>query len=131
MHQSDLDDILATANSHNSGEGITGILLYGDDTFIQVLEGPAEAVRSLYARIAKDPRHSECEVLLEEGISETAFAEWKMAYAALNDETARAVGGSVGVTNAQELIKFVRTPDSYVGEFIVAVFKEMMEPHPS
>ncbi len=41
----DLDDLLATSRANNARVGITGMLLYKDGNFMQVLEGDEEAVR--------------------------------------------------------------------------------------
>ena len=37
--------------------GITGLLLFIDGGFLQMLEGEERAVRELYTRIAADRRH--------------------------------------------------------------------------
>ncbi|MBA3273301.1 MAG: BLUF domain-containing protein [Chthoniobacterales bacterium] len=52
-----LIDLLATSRRNNDASGITGMLLYKDRRFLQVLEGSEAAVRATYARIKRDPRH--------------------------------------------------------------------------
>ena len=53
----DLRELLAKSRSNNMAAGITGMLLYHEGSFLQVLEGPSEAVEHLYARIRRDKRH--------------------------------------------------------------------------
>jgi len=65
----DLRALLATCRENNAELGVTGMLLYKDGNFMQVLEGDEQAVRGLYARIAADPRHGG-EITLQEGFSE-------------------------------------------------------------
>lgn len=75
-----IEDIVSTAVERNGREGITGALLYTDDHFVQILEGPEAAVRLLMEGIRCDPRHEQVAVL--ETIAETPrmFEHWSMAY---------------------------------------------------
>lgn len=68
-----LDALLAHARVRNRQRGINSILLYTPDgRFLQLLEGPREAVRELYYQhIVSDPRHYNCQ-LLSEGPSQAA-----------------------------------------------------------
>lgn len=74
----ELDDILAVSRRNNARDGITGLLVYRDGDILQVLEGPEDAVRRTYARIAADPRHTRILVLDESRVDERAFADWAM-----------------------------------------------------
>ena len=53
----DLRELLAVARAKNKIGSITGMLVFCDDQFLQVLEGnPADVIRT-YDRIEKDHRH--------------------------------------------------------------------------
>lgn len=54
---SSLDKIVQKANKNNQLIGVTGILLFNGTHFLQVLEGPEQAVSTLYEHICRDPRH--------------------------------------------------------------------------
>ena len=41
----------------NPASGVTGMLLYGNGTFLQALEGDEKVVADLYGKIEKDSRH--------------------------------------------------------------------------
>ncbi|GGX88421.1 BLUF domain-containing protein [Vogesella alkaliphila] len=73
-----LDSILAQSHKHNPERGLTGILCYSGDIFIQVLEGGRAEVSSLYNSIVRDPRHQNVELLHFEEIRERRFANWTM-----------------------------------------------------
>jgi len=75
-----LEQLLAQARQFNAAHGLTGILLYGNDQFLQVLEGDAATIHSLYARICQDPRHHEVVTYADGAIKGRAFADWHMAY---------------------------------------------------
>ncbi|MGT2425583.1 BLUF domain-containing protein [Amnibacterium kyonggiense] len=74
----DLADLLRQARGANRSAGITGMLLAQDGRFLQALEGPEPAVRSLLASIRRDPRHREVTVLVEEVVVARRFPDWAM-----------------------------------------------------
>lgn len=76
----ELDEILVQARERNERLRITGILLYRDGRFVQYLEGPAEAVREVFASIATDPRHERVRVLLDTPVESRRFTSWTMGY---------------------------------------------------
>ncbi|MDM7891289.1 BLUF domain-containing protein [Curtobacterium caseinilyticum] len=78
----DLDALLTHSRRANADAGITGLLLFKDHRFLQLLEGPAAAVREKMAFIAEDPRHEQVTVLLEEDVPTRQFPDWTMGYAA-------------------------------------------------
>lgn len=78
------DDALAAllqqSRHDNAERGITGLLLYRNGRFIQFLEGDEAEVRSLYASIEKDPRHTGVRTLNDGRPARRQFADWTMAY---------------------------------------------------
>jgi Sensors of blue-light using FAD len=73
----ELAALLAWAQPYNAAHGITGLLLYSDGRYVQLLEGPEAAVEDLYARIRRDPRHAEVETV-SRGPGLRRFAAWTM-----------------------------------------------------
>lgn len=73
-----IDSILRASHAHNPALGITGVLCYGGDVYMQVLEGGRPAVNDLYNRIVRDARHREVMLLRYEEIAERRFAGWTM-----------------------------------------------------
>ena len=78
LSDGDLEQIVDTARRNNAKEGLTGVLIFYEDRFFQVLEGDEEAVRSVYESIEKDPRHDDMVKIIEEGIAERSFGDWSM-----------------------------------------------------
>jgi hypothetical protein len=85
LKSSDLHDILNKAHQVNANLGITGLLLYKNKRFMQLIEGQEDAVRGLYQKILQDPRHRDLVVLQEDTEPERQFPGWSMAYRNLND----------------------------------------------
>lgn len=79
-----VEDILDKSRSHNPASGITGILCYSGDVFIQVLEGGRDAVCELYNAIVRDGRHTDVRLLVFEEIRERKFCNWTMGHVDLS-----------------------------------------------
>lgn len=85
--EQELHELLAQSRENNAARDLTGMLLYRDERFFQVLEGPEESVRRLVETIEADPRHARMRVLLEEPITERAFGEWSMGFERMGEPT--------------------------------------------
>ncbi len=122
-----MQSILETARRKNAAADITGMLLFGDGTFIQVLEGPRTAVDELLAVISADPRHTDVELLYDEMIDERAFSDWSMAYRVLTEERLERFGGQLGFEDREDLIAFLRNDDHFVKRFLAECVKDIAE----
>lgn len=76
----DLRSLLIGSRRANAALQVTGMLLYRNERFIQVLEGAPAVLERLFASIAGDPRHHDVRVLLDESIAQRQFAEWTMGF---------------------------------------------------
>jgi hypothetical protein len=109
--EQDLIDILRTARERNQSLGVTGMLLFRDGDFMQLLEGQESAVRDLYGHIARDTRHRNVIVLLEEFADERLFADWSMGFHTLTPETAARVPGYTAfLDDPLRADRFARSP---------------------
>ncbi|RYG37151.1 MAG: BLUF domain-containing protein [Burkholderiales bacterium] len=80
MTTQQLDSILASARRKNAFADVTGLLLYHDGSFFQVLEGERAAVTAIFSTIEKDHRHSRV-IRLQARIAEArAFPNWSMGF---------------------------------------------------
>jgi hypothetical protein len=80
MDNAELERLLDVARSSNAATGITGALLYAGGNFMQLLEGPREAVLATFARIGRNPLHRQIIELLSEPAEGREFAQWSMAF---------------------------------------------------
>ncbi|MFD2113074.1 BLUF domain-containing protein [Thiorhodococcus fuscus] len=80
-----LRDLIAKSADNNRAAGITGMLILSGDQFLQVLEGPADAVNRLYAYIMADRRHKDLRLISYESIAERHFDDWGMSLVDLYD----------------------------------------------
>jgi len=72
------DAILEQSRRNNPPRGVTGLLCYVDDVFVQVLEGGRDPVCDLFATIVRDDRHHSVRLLVYEEIGERRFGHWNM-----------------------------------------------------
>ncbi len=80
LEEDEIRDILLVARQNNERLGVTGMLLYKDGNFLQVLEGPAMAVDGLIQKIKRDPRHKGVILMSRKNIEERQFPDWSMAF---------------------------------------------------
>lgn len=78
--EAELKDLLRKAQENNLRQQLTGMLLYHDGNFMQVLEGPDENVLALFESIKRDPRHRNVSLLVQEQIIDRQFPDWTMGF---------------------------------------------------
>jgi hypothetical protein len=111
MSDIELETILEQSRRNNLDIGVTGMLLYYEGAFMQLLEGTEEMVRALYERIRLDPRHRGVVPLLEEYIAERSFPDWSMGYYRLMPDEAAHVPDSIRFADANHFLAyFQETP---------------------
>lgn len=76
----ELMHLLEGARRRNAEEGVTGVLLYSDQSFMQYLEGPAAGLARVYDIIKHHPLHYGLIDLIRAPIEEREFADWAMAF---------------------------------------------------
>ncbi len=69
----------------NAECGVSGILAHGNGSFLQLLEGPRDAVNAIYAKILRDQRHNGAEILSYAVIRTRSFEEWSMKMISLDE----------------------------------------------
>lgn len=111
------DDLIALLNKsrkNNSQLGITGILLYKDGTFLQVLEGEAAVVRKLYDIIQSDSEHQGATIIEEGELHERQFRDWSMGFYNFDDKVTQAIPGfSQFMSKSLTISDFNADPSGY------------------
>lgn len=85
LEREEIFEIARISRIKNDLRGITGVLMFHDGLFLQVLEGPDPDIEQLLARLRMDGRHREVRILLDELTSERHFPDWSMALVDLAD----------------------------------------------
>jgi uncharacterized membrane protein (DUF373 family) len=93
MSNDDLMDILEKARLNNAGLGISGMLLYTGEVFVQVLEGEENVVDDLVKLIKIDPRHKDFRIIERKKIDSREYAEWTMGFKRVEKDDLRNIPG--------------------------------------
>lgn len=80
-----LVELLEQCKVNNLSLGVTGMLIYGNGTFLQTLEGDANTVETLLEKIKHDKRHREFQLIKREVTSTRAHENWSMGFERLTD----------------------------------------------
>lgn len=81
LSAAELGKILLASRRNNAKNGLTGMLVYYERAFLQILEGNEEDVRACYERIRLDPRHKDIHSVQKMAASTRAFSNWSMGLA--------------------------------------------------
>jgi NAD(P)-dependent dehydrogenase (short-subunit alcohol dehydrogenase family) len=73
-----LNGILVGARRNNPALDITGCLICRHDMYLQLLEGPGDAIDALFAKIKMDDRHLVVAQLSRATVSARMFPDWAM-----------------------------------------------------
>jgi hypothetical protein len=113
-------NILETARKHNGDKGISGLLIYRNGYFLQLLEGNVDSVLQLYGKIATDSRHVQIRTLFKQESSLRLFPNWAMGFSKLENEELEAV---TNIIPWDEIQGFLKNNQSIPNEKILKIFK--------
>ncbi len=80
MNNRELLKLLGSCRARNRSVKITGMLVYHNGEFMQLLEGEKEIVLDLFRRINRDKRHHTVRKFWESPIEKRGFADFSMGF---------------------------------------------------
>lgn len=98
LSDEELNSLLETCRANNRACDVTGVLYYGNDMFLQVLEGPQGAVEQIFRRIRKDRRHHDIHLIEKIPIDRRRFGDFNMAFSRLSNEDFQTIAQNLGVS---------------------------------
>lgn len=93
FNEIELISLLKAARTKNLKLNITGMLLYKDGIFMQLLEGDETEVRKLFSTIKHDNRHEKVVVLFEKTCDHSVLSDWSMGFLNLESDYAKSIPG--------------------------------------
>lgn len=76
----ELVSLLEHARPANAARGITGMLLYQNGRYMQMLEGEEPVVRELFGAISADRRHRDVKLVAKGALAKRHFDDWSMGF---------------------------------------------------
>jgi hypothetical protein len=126
--QGELERILASSRTYNRAHGITGVLLYENSEFVQLLEGERDAVLHLYhERIVHDTRHRGVHIAMEQPVLQRGCADWAMGFFRLSEVLAAGSGHPEGYLAGGIASLDFSSPQSDGLRFLLAVHEQMRD----
>jgi len=80
LDQDGLAALASHAAAKNAAHGVTGMLAYNGEHFMQLLEGPPDAVEAITARIGADSRHAGLVVIRRDERPVRECPDWSMQF---------------------------------------------------
>lgn len=84
----DFNEILQQAQANNAANGITGMLTFNKDYFLQIIEGPRAQINHLLYGLINDQRHHDLQVIETRELKHREWAKWSMNYASPTEANA-------------------------------------------
>jgi hypothetical protein len=99
MDQTELLSLLTKARELNATKGITGLLLYKDGYFVQILEGAKDCLNALLNKIRQDSRHHGVVTISEGEVLDREFSSWAMGFRELSESNLASIPGFTAYMN--------------------------------
>jgi hypothetical protein len=128
MPKSKLYKILHGARAANAIADVTGLLVFAEGKFLQVLEGPKSTVRSLMQKISADRRHANLQIISEGAINARIFPSWEMAYASTNARELATWAGLRNTTTVDETLARLTADPTRVPDVLQHLLGAIHEP---
>jgi hypothetical protein len=123
MNESVLKEILSEAERCNKLQNITGLLVYFDGSFIQMLEGKEEDVIETFERIKGDPRHVQIIKLFSGDVDKRHFLSWKMSLEVLDKAAFSNIEAYESLDEGDQFLQHL--DDEHIGLKMLRYFYEM------
>lgn len=79
-------EIAEKSKENNIDHGLTGLLVYGNNAFVQILEGTEQNIETLYKKLLADKRHNNLKVVNKGKLERRHFPTWSMGFRSVSDK---------------------------------------------
>lgn len=81
----DLFHLVETSRRKNALRSVTGMLLFREGQFLQLLEGPEREVKSVFEMVKGDARHEGIKIIFSQSVEARQFPDWTMGFERLDE----------------------------------------------
>lgn len=127
LGERELSQLLLQARRNNERCGVTGMLLYHQRSFLQVLEGDGAMLDAVFARIERDERHTRVGVLLRHPVHAREFAAWSMGFVAEKHIADALPGFSDFLLHTGDVTRASRIATSILAKFREGRYRQLVK----
>jgi hypothetical protein len=127
MPKSKLYKILLSSRSRNVSRDVTGLLVFVNGVFLQILEGERDVVSALMQTISSDSRHSNVKVLRETEVEQRTFASWRMAYVTPSAKELATWAGLGGAATLEATLDMLHSDPNRVSSLVTKLLEAIQE----
>ena len=120
FEEEELINLLHECTTNNKEHAITGLLIYSESKFIQVLEGEKDVVHALFKRIKTDARHHKATIIIEGNLEFRNYPDWTMAFRSISAADLDKKLGFASISDYFEQHQI--TESSHVAEVFMKLF---------
>lgn len=114
----DFNNLINKAKSNNTKNNITGILVYKNSNFLQVLEGHPKTVDTVFDKIRIDQRHQNIFKVINTTIDERFFEEYNFGFTVVSDKNA--------LQNLSDYLDWLRNADNMIANEIATMVENFI-----
>jgi hypothetical protein len=126
MMLSHLIGILRKARINNKLSDVTGLLVFVDGMFLQVLEGEEGRVKGLMKKISADTRHHDIKVIRGSNVERRTFSNWEMAYTSPSTKILAMWSGLKGTRTVEEILTNLKNNPDIVPELMLHLSENIL-----
>ncbi|MBP2833668.1 BLUF domain-containing protein [Aquimarina sp. U1-2] len=86
VSSTDISQLMDYVRTYNNTIGLTGILMYSEGNFFQVLEGEEKLVKMMFERIKQDSKHYNIIKMLDSQMNTNSFSEYHSSFTVIADD---------------------------------------------
>jgi len=120
IDENEVDNILLDSQRNNKEKDITGVLLYSDGNFFQILEGEEQKVKDLFSVIKEDSRHKGILTIFQKKIMKFTYDGYVSDFVTAKTKLREDV---------QQYMKHITTADPQTRNTIEKILKMFVSPN--
>ena len=97
MTERELKKLLESSRLNNLKHHVTGVLIYFEGDFLQILEGMPEDVDRIFNKILKDSSHKDITKIVDQHHEERNFPDWLMGFSSINTDLGEKLTGYIAL----------------------------------
>ena len=114
-----LKALYVKAKSNNLTHNITGVLIYKNQNFLQVLEGEDIKVDKNFNRIKSDSRHKNIFKVINTSIDERIFEDYNFGFTIIDNKR--------GLNNLNEYLEWLKEADNKLANKIITMVENFID----